>query len=551
MQEHLPNPANMELATFVRKQFEGKTMHFSKPALTRQKQRYMYAYCKHHANEEGVVCKAKYKFVEVGYSVHEYAKGQHFDFTSLRSERSARRTLAREMAGNPIKASAQIRRRIAKGEDPESLPEPEAIWRMREDARRELRADGGVTPAELEAAVRSMERKEGDPPWRMVADQAHSDLGNNVVVLCSQALLQDAVSFAARASGPLRLCCDATHDLGLQQWKLLSIGFLGVHQATKRNEEGKDKKAEGRKKKAKVPEGEWSVTFVPLAFAAADEEKIGAATALIDSVSEALLQEHGLDLQARVGDVFLDGGAALLSAFGEAFPQARVTRCLQHVKKNIMDASRRWKGKNRGVMVKHWVDQSAFLPPGLFDFFWRHALTFLRHEGEGSFADYMLREHLQLADQIQAPWNCGMGCGTPPFSAYSSNAIESLWKVMDDATDDLPKRIDLLSEFKYLEEVCRAWHAQKRFLHVQYELPAGKVIAAPDPGLLRGRGKRSCRGALEPHKALARLTARGLVELAQETTIFIEKAERPSEFLKDFLKVWKRLKDFLKVWPKV
>eukprot|EP00959_Pyramimonas_sp_CCMP1952_P116165 2428480-Pyramimonas_sp.AAC.2 len=47
-----------------------------------------------------------------------------------------------------------------------------------------------------------------------------------------------------------KLCCDATHDKGLQQFKLISVGWLGVHYS----------------------HGQWDTTFIPIGFALSPQE---------------------------------------------------------------------------------------------------------------------------------------------------------------------------------------------------------------------------------------------------------------------------------------
>ena len=61
-----------------------------------------------------------------------------------------------------------------------------------------------------------------------------------------------------------RLVCDATHDTGLQGWKLIGVGLLVVHYVAKKQK--------------------WCVTMAPMGFALAPEENIPAVHALVGSL---------------------------------------------------------------------------------------------------------------------------------------------------------------------------------------------------------------------------------------------------------------------------
>ena len=65
--------------------------------------------------------------------------------------------------------------------------------------------------------------------WRFYVDEKYSIPGAHILVLLSRSLLLRGVAFAAMTKGPLRVCCDATHDIGVQKFKMLALGFLGVH----------------------------------------------------------------------------------------------------------------------------------------------------------------------------------------------------------------------------------------------------------------------------------------------------------------------------------
>ena len=89
---------------------------------------------------------------------------------------------------------------------------------------------------------------------------------DNIVLLYSEAMHLDAVCFATRFPGLLRLGRDATHDLGLQKWKLFCLGLLGVH----------------------FSNAEWSVAFLPLGFAAQEKHTLSCDALFLTSTHETI-----------------------------------------------------------------------------------------------------------------------------------------------------------------------------------------------------------------------------------------------------------------------
>ena len=89
-------------------------------------------------------------------------------------------------------------------------------------------------------------------------------------------------------------------------------------------------------------------------------------------------------------------------------------------------------------MVKEWVERSAFLTKPLFGVFWRSAMSFLRAKGEHRFVDCLMAEQFREIDgSLDADWRTGFDSGLPaPFSTYSCNAVEALWKLLDDSTEE-------------------------------------------------------------------------------------------------------------------
>ena len=214
--------------------------------------------------------------------------------------------MAEKMAESAFSVSSQMRKAVASGASGAELPSPRDVWERRSNRTSESRAHGGSSQAELEAALRGMTEEEAGPSETLFFDPAYSNLAENIVILQSDFLLRAGLTFAKNSNTTIRLCADATHDFGLQGWKLISVGLLGTH----------------------FHRGAWHVTFMPLAFAIATSENEAACTAVIQAMLQRMRQRHDFDLAEKVGAIYLDGGPALLAAFRHAFPDVRIIRCL-------------------------------------------------------------------------------------------------------------------------------------------------------------------------------------------------------------------------------
>ena len=193
----------------------------------------------------GSPCKYQYRFELRGDKLVEFGRGLHYPHQSCAATRKRKATLADDMAARACSVSSQFRKAIATGHTSDELPSSRQVVERRTAARREARADGGSSQSELEAALRKMARRDDAKPGTLYFDEEHSALDDNVVILQCDELLSAAVEFSKKSPDGLRLCCDATHDFGLQKWKLLGLGLLGVH----------------------FRKGSWHVTFLPMAFA--------------------------------------------------------------------------------------------------------------------------------------------------------------------------------------------------------------------------------------------------------------------------------------------
>ena len=280
---------------------------------------------------------------------------------------------------------------------------------------------------------------------------------------------------------------------------------------------------------------------MPICFAVSTGETIPAVQALVESAIAQLRNQHGLDLPEQTTAVYLDGGPALLNVFPRYFPAATLVRCLEHVKKDATKARSKWKFRNHGAKTRVFMHKTAFWPKRRFSMFWIKYFHDLRADGEDDFVEYMLRNHMVEEKLfLTAPWQSYSGLVLAPFSSHSSNCIESFWEVVDQATKDKPRCADLLTEIRYIEEVCKLWltpdvdghckfhNITSRITHVPTET---SPISKASPTLVRGTntlGDRPAPG--DPNEKdnhqIRRLTTKGLRNLAARNRLCVD---RPGE----------------------
>jgi len=229
-----------------------------------------YVYCIGHVASDGQPCPKAWKCVKMGSEIHIFADGEHGETDLPRLDRQRKRRLAQEMAATPLAVSAQLRRRVAAGCDFESLPSAAQVWRLRSGQRRVARAFGGVSREEFRANVEGRKDARPGEAWALRPDLARANWEEPFAPLLSEALLAIGARFAGRTAGPLRLVVDATHDIALQKYKLVSAGFLGVHWH-----------GDG-----------WHTTFIPLAFCFARGETEAAVRATLEAIADAMLARY-------------------------------------------------------------------------------------------------------------------------------------------------------------------------------------------------------------------------------------------------------------------
>ena len=333
---------------------------------------YAIVYCKQRADGHDTnngLCKCRTKYTLQRGVPHCHEAGTHKPQLSKSQVRKNKEAIKKEMAANPLSVSTQTNQRIDAGVIPADLPKDTAVY----DARTALRRSAGarsVPSARIEWEELAIDRvpRPGDPEWRLIVDPAHSHKESLIIVFRCRFLISLAEEMIKK-HGPdykFRLCCDGTHDQGLQKFKLIGLSWLGVH----------------------FTRGQWKTTFVPLAFALAPQENNKAAGALVDSVIESM-RHVGIELVEQTAAVYLDGGAALVSIFQDRFPLATRVRCLQHVKKYIKKETWRWRHHDYNKNVTDHTHHSAFLEPELFDRFWRRVFKDLEDQGEIDFVNQL------------------------------------------------------------------------------------------------------------------------------------------------------------------
>jgi hypothetical protein len=146
--------------------------------------------------------------------------------------------------------------------------------------------------------------------------------------------------------------------------------------------------------------------------------------------------------------------------------------------------------------------------------------TFVEHDQKDELAEYLLRWHLSRdanghEEVFSADWQSYPSRLAPPFSSYSENAIESFWKVHDNAASSLPTSPDILAEIQRIEKILMMWLEDDRFRNLKAEINRDQL--APRR-LLRGSNKLST-DELEPDdggaKNRTRLTLNGILDFAK------------------------------------
>jgi hypothetical protein len=254
-----PMPKGKGLAQHVRDLWRTSQMKFSKvkPAWYQNERGWVvFVYCRSHKEVEGSAmgpeCPFAAKYMHVGGSVHYFERGtgQHFANRSLSLIRKLRRVRKDAMVNSPDSVSSQRRQAFDRGEKAADLPASAAVYKGRTSARQQLRQSGGVSVEEFREIVQRYASTAASGFTDLRLDENTYDADGKRAGFYAECLRTAALEFAARTEGGLRLVADATHEFGLQNWKLLCIGFAGVH--WERNE--------------------YRATLIPVAFVVSKEE---------------------------------------------------------------------------------------------------------------------------------------------------------------------------------------------------------------------------------------------------------------------------------------
>ena len=116
-----------------------------------------------------------------------------------------------------------------------------------------------------------------------------------------------------------------------------------------------------------------------------------------------------------------------------------------------------------------------------------------------------------------------------PYSSYSSNAIESFWRLTDIATSDMPRGVDITTEIIFLNEMCHVFFIENRFKNLFVSVPQIGPDVIPAPKLLKGSGALSDRDL--NYKQYRRLTAKSIRDLYElDHDIFLSHSVGESEW---------------------
>jgi hypothetical protein len=477
---------------------------------------YLFAYCKECEQLDGSPCRFAAKYVALpDGKVKQYESGVHGVVRSRVSRAAERKQMVKRMASSSEQPSEQRKKALREqrkkagdaGKAADIVPSASSIYQEKSKKRKaEDMAHGGSSPTEFEEAMLKRQPKTEDPVWKLQFDAGLSKLSRNFAVLRCRGLAAEGKKFMQRTRTPLNLVCDATHNFGVQKWKLLALGFVGVHW---RN-------------------NEWTKTFMPLGFAIARTETAEAASALCEAVLSEMM-ELDVDLEERIDKVYLDGGLALKKALRHNFPAADIRRCLEHLKKDIRTGRGAWR-KELNVKRLVWlVEETAYMPLRIFSLVWLEEIAKLkRQHGEQSLAARYLMKNLFWEREdglLDAEWRST--ALDAPYSTYTNNVIESFWLKYETAHGRRPLHRDIVNEVDDLEDCVYMWLDDGDYDFVHPELIiAGKEAFKASPALRGGseggEGKPATftkppdeeKGAVK--KTIRRLTARGIIGMAME-----------------------------------
>ena len=199
--------------------------------------------------------------------------------------------------------------------------------------------------------------------------------------------------------------------------------------------------------------------------------------------------------------------------------------CLQHAKKNIAKHSKKWRYGNQTSILQNFMDWTAFVRSDeLFHCLWERELDKLSKVNvngmphcEDRMINYLKRVHLlpQSDGLLRARWSSGGTQGG--YSTYASNAIESVFNLLD----------KYQSKGEELQDVMEVFEQVQRYLRSQFDTtfkglfhtPKGPNF--PPKQLMIGDGVKAVKGGLHDCQ-FRRLTVEKMMNLGEQEWYLVD-----------------------------
>ena len=254
--------------------------------------------------------------------------------------------------------------------------------------------------------------------------------------------------------GQFQILIDFTHDISKEKFKLGAVSVIGHHYDENH--------------------GQNSQTMVPIAYVLADQETGDAYSLLLKFAHKCISHLCGVDFLQQVTHIFVDGHCSDELLKGVC-PNAAVHRCVEHIKRNVMKNL----PSGLGSMAAQWVEVSAFAhSPQLFSALW--VVILRRFEGKPEFdkaVKYLTSEVVQqnTDGSWSAPWQSSLTMVDPGKSTFSSNTMESHWRVLALLHSQTACREVASNVFKEMEKDCVGWRQDKKFREVLSQCTEGTI----------------------------------------------------------------------------
>jgi hypothetical protein len=431
------------------------------------------------------------------------------------------RSLARELASSSDLPPCNLRRDYLEAHPADGLllPTEKDISRHRYISKKVARdLAPGQSPAEMQALIATMGRsaeQSASALW-VPADHCVINEMETNIPFTSDYLLQSFIGFAAKSEVDPKFVIDFTHDQCREGFKVGNISALGSH--------------------FDDSHGQWAETILPIMYLLCNEETKVSNAVLLDAAHGVLKALYDYDIFVSASYIYSDGGCGI-PVYKDRFRNAKLRRCLEHIKRNVL---KKVKG-GVGSQICQWVQITAFvLSPFTFDLIWHVLLDKLASGTEQTkmARQYLLDAHILVSDGglFTADWRSSISDIERGFSTFSSNALESHWRVLDLLHSRTQGRESAAAVFSEFRKSFLVWARDRKLQKVQ------PTPITPTPRLLRGNGFHQPKGFLYDKK-FDRFTVSSLNENSSKDYFMLR-------VLPADLKVEQLFKDIL-VIPKV